>query len=46
MEKEKKLKELESELFDMVYQWGRVGVIVDENCPAFQDLMDEIKELI
>ena len=45
MDKEKKLKKLESQLFSMVYQWGRVGIIVDENCPAFQDLMDKIKKL-
>ena len=25
----------------MVYQWGRVGIVVDENCPAFQELFDE-----
>ena len=34
----------EKQLFDMVYQWGRVGMITDENCPAFQDLLNEIQE--
>ena len=53
-EKNKKLKRLEKglekrlekELFDMVYQWGRVGIVTDEKCNAFQDLLSEIKELI
>ena len=26
----------------MVYQWGRVGVITDEHCPAFQDAIKEL----
>jgi predicted DNA-binding WGR domain protein len=30
------------ELFEMVYQWGRVGVITDEHCPAFKDKLAEI----
>ena len=38
-----KTKELEKELFDMVYQWGRVGLQTDEKCNAFQD---KLKELI
>ena len=46
MNRENKLKKLKSQLFNMVYQWGRVGIVVDENCPAFQDLFDEIKKLI
>ena len=39
----KTYRQIEKELFDMVYQWGRVGVQVDELCNAFQD---KIKELI
>ena len=31
------------ELFDMVYQWGRLGVKTDETCNAFQDLVAEIE---
>ena len=46
MDKEKKLKKLEKELINMIYQWGRVGIIIDENCPTFQALMNKIKKLI
>lgn len=31
------------ELFDMVYQWGRVGIVVDFRSPAFQKAVKEIK---
>ena len=31
------------ELFDMVYQWGKVGVKTDETCNAFQNLLTEIE---
>ena len=27
------------ELFKMVYQWGRVGLVVDETAPAFQSAL-------
>lgn len=30
------------ELFDMVYQWGRVGVVCDYTCPAYQDTVNDI----
>jgi hypothetical protein len=30
-------------IFEMVYQWGKVGVIVDDSAHAYQD---SIKELI
>jgi hypothetical protein len=34
------------ELFDMVYQWGRVGVVTDHTCNAYQEKLKElIKEL-
>ena len=33
----------EKQLFDMVYQWGRVGLVTDEKCQAFQDLINEIQ---
>jgi len=35
----------EKELFDMVYIWGKVGIVTDEKCNAFQDLLKEIKNL-
>jgi len=33
---------LVSELFKMVYQWGRVGVVVDSSAPAFQEQLKEV----
>ena len=33
----------EKQLFDMIYQWGRVGIVTDEKSEAFQSLLDEIK---
>lgn len=36
-------KSAEKELFDVVYQWGRVGVITDENSPTFQKLVANIR---
>lgn len=38
--------QLEDELFKMVYQWGRVGVVVDLTAPAFQDILKEVLEAI
>ena len=40
--KEKTQTELEKELFDIVYQWGRVGLVTDEKAPTFQDLISQI----
>jgi len=34
----------EKELFDMVYRWGKTGIVTDEKCNAFQDLLKEIKK--
>jgi hypothetical protein len=34
---------IEKLIFDMVYQWGRVGVKTDYTAPVYQDL---IKQLI
>lgn len=31
-------------LFEMVYQWGRVGIVVDYKAPAFQQAIKEIKK--
>ena len=35
---------LEKELFEMVYDWGKVRILVDENTPAFTELLDKIKK--
>lgn len=32
-------------LFEMVYQWGRVGIVVDETAPAFLSQLATIVEL-
>ncbi len=34
---------MDKELFDMVYQWGKVGVVVDYRAPAFQYLLNDIR---
>ena len=36
-------RKIEKELFDMVYNWGKVGIQTDELCGAFQS---KVKELI
>jgi hypothetical protein len=33
---------LVSELFKMVYQWGKFGVVVDSSAPAFQEQLKEV----
>lgn len=45
----KKLTRVESvnevkELFEMIYQWGRVGIVVDYKSPVFQKGIKKIKE--
>ena len=37
------MKDLQRELFEMVYQWGRVGVVVDEHAPSYQRTLNAIK---
>ena len=44
MKKEIK-KDIPRELFEMVYQWGRVGIIVDENSPAFKETIKDLLEV-
>jgi len=39
-----KQKQLEKKLFKMVYQWGRVGVVTDEKCFAFQEYIKDIRQ--
>jgi hypothetical protein len=34
---------LDKFLFDMVYQWGRVGLVVDYMAPAFQRTLNDIR---
>ena len=36
-------KSLEQELFDMVYQWGRKGVVTDYMGNAYQSVLNDIK---
>lgn len=35
---------LEMQLFEMVYQWGKVGADVNFTAPAYQKLLKEIVE--
>jgi len=37
------IKPLDQELFEMVYEWGQYGVVVDHQAPAFQRLLQQIK---
>ena len=41
-----KRRQIEKELFDMAYQWGRQYLITDELCNAFQDKLEEYKIII
>ena len=36
-------EKIEKELFETVYQWGRVGVAVDETCETYQRLLSELR---
>lgn len=40
--KEQKIKEL----FDMVYQWGRAGIVVDFEGNAYRKTLNEVVRLI
>lgn len=33
----------DKDLFDMVYRWGRVGLVVDYMAPAFQQALNDIR---
>lgn len=33
----------EKNLFQTVYNWGRAGIITDENCNTFQSLLSDIR---
>jgi hypothetical protein len=41
-EDEKTYEEEVKELFTMVYQWGRVGIVTDEHSPAFREQLREV----
>jgi hypothetical protein len=46
MPKLNKLQKIEKELFDMVYGWGRWGVVTDEQCNAFQMTIKKYKKQV
>jgi hypothetical protein len=33
------MKTATQELFEVVYQWGRVGVVTDHNAPTYRELL-------
>ena len=35
---------MDKELFDMVYGWGRVRMVVDETAPAYKKTLRELKK--
>ena len=41
MDKEKLIKHI----FETVYQWGKVGLVVDEKCATFQSYMKDLEAL-
>lgn len=41
-----KKQKLIKEMFEMVYQWGRVGIVVDENCPAYKSVIKKLEKQI
>ena len=42
-DREEDRKMSEKELFDTVYQWGRVGIKTDETSPTFQKLLANVR---
>lgn len=40
-----KREEIIKEIFDMVYAWGRVGIVVDENAPAYRNTIKELLKI-
>lgn len=39
-------RRIEKELFKMVYDWGRFGVVTDELSNAFQDKLEEYRQTL
>ncbi len=37
-------KDLRKKIFDTIYEWGRIGVVTDENAPAIKKLLDDLEE--
>ena len=42
--KSQAIQNLKKEIFDTIYQWGRVGVVTDENSPAIKKMLDDLEE--
>ena len=38
------VQSLKKEIFDTIYQWGRVGVVVDENSPTIKKMLGDLEE--
>ena len=38
------IQNLKKEIFDIIYQWGRVGVVADENSPAIKKRLDDLEQ--
>ena len=39
-------RRIEKELFKMVYDWGRFGVVTDELSNAFQGKLEEYRQIL
>lgn len=46
MTNEEDRKLLEKSIFDMVYQWGRVKIVVDFTAPAYQEEIKQLREIV
>lgn len=44
IKKIQQIKELKKEIFDVIYQWGRAGVVADENSPTIKEKLDELED--
>ena len=42
--KSQAIQNLKKEIFDTIYQWGRVGVVADENSLAIKKMLDVLEE--
>jgi hypothetical protein len=45
-EQNTKIRQIEKDLFNMVYAWGKSSVITDELCNAFQYKLEEYRNLL
>ena len=39
-------RQIEKDLFEMVYKWGNAGIVTNELCNAFQDKLEEYRKLL